>query len=509
MRKRRTSIAASPLLVGSVTVLVTIVAVFLAYNANAGLPFVPTYEVRAELPNGAKLIPGNAVRIGGDRVGQVTALEPRTVVRDGEPVTVAVAELELDKRVEPLPADTRVTVRPQSLLGLKYVELVPGRSKRPLAHGATIPLERAQAPVELEEVLSTFDAETRVAARAALEGYGDGLAGRGEAINRTLRDLNPLLRHLEPVMTALSDPGTGLARLVRALGAAAGQAAPVARVQAALFADAADTFAALARDERALEEAIARSPGTIDAAVSSLRVQRPLLASFAALSRELEPASAELARTVGPLQSALAAGAPALEGAPRTNELGRRALAQLDALAENPQTLVGLGQLHRTVDVTAPLVRFVAPVQLVCNYMNYYLGPLGTHQSEEVQGGTLERVRVTLGNLLQDNNLQSSTADRPADIPAGQDPQEARNLLGPLNRLATQFYGPSVTPDGKADCQAGQTGYMDGPLNTGGRYGPDEDGGRAVLLDPYTPGPRHGGTWVSRRLGIDSLEDVK
>ncbi len=65
------SLTASPLLVGAVTLLVAFVAVFLAYNANSGLPFVPTYDVKAELPTGAKLVKGNDVRVGGFRVGFV------------------------------------------------------------------------------------------------------------------------------------------------------------------------------------------------------------------------------------------------------------------------------------------------------------------------------------------------------------------------------------------------------------------------------------------------------
>ena len=44
-------VASSPAIVGAVTVLVVIVAVFLAYNANNGLPFVPTYRVSVEVPD--------------------------------------------------------------------------------------------------------------------------------------------------------------------------------------------------------------------------------------------------------------------------------------------------------------------------------------------------------------------------------------------------------------------------------------------------------------------------
>ena len=58
-------VASSPVLVGAVTVLVVIVAVFLAYNANNGLPFVSTYNLKARVPNADALVKGNEVRIGG------------------------------------------------------------------------------------------------------------------------------------------------------------------------------------------------------------------------------------------------------------------------------------------------------------------------------------------------------------------------------------------------------------------------------------------------------------
>ena len=63
------------MLVGAVTVLVTIVAVFLSYNANSGLPFVPTYDLKANLPNAAQLVKGFEVRIGGARVGVISKID--------------------------------------------------------------------------------------------------------------------------------------------------------------------------------------------------------------------------------------------------------------------------------------------------------------------------------------------------------------------------------------------------------------------------------------------------
>src|SRR3954471_19983432 len=67
----------SPILVGAVTCLVTVIAVFLSYNANQGLPFVPTYDVSVQLPDAAGLVAGNDVRIGGKRIGTITKISAR------------------------------------------------------------------------------------------------------------------------------------------------------------------------------------------------------------------------------------------------------------------------------------------------------------------------------------------------------------------------------------------------------------------------------------------------
>ena len=80
------SIAASPTMVGAVTTLIAIVGVFLAYNANNGLPFVPVYRVGIEVPDAARLGKNNEVRIGGHRVGVVESID---AIRSDEAQTTA------------------------------------------------------------------------------------------------------------------------------------------------------------------------------------------------------------------------------------------------------------------------------------------------------------------------------------------------------------------------------------------------------------------------------------
>jgi ABC-type transporter Mla subunit MlaD len=102
MRMRRSESAfLNPTLIGAITVLAAIVAVFLAYNANTGLPFVPTYDVHMQVPDAAELIVGNEVQIAGSHVGIVRDITP--VVHQGVPY--ADVTLQLEKQLQPLPVD--------------------------------------------------------------------------------------------------------------------------------------------------------------------------------------------------------------------------------------------------------------------------------------------------------------------------------------------------------------------------------------------------------------------
>jgi virulence factor Mce-like protein len=515
VRTPRPSLVASPVLVGAVTILVVIVAVFVSYNANQGLPFVPTYRLSAELENGSKLIPGNDVRAGGFRVGRVSDLTTERKRVDGVVRSIAVIEMDLDTQIEPLPVDSSLSVRARSALGLQYVDLVPGRSERSYRAGDTIPLSRTGGETgELEDLLDTFQPETRVAARTTLTGFGDALTGRGPALNIAIEELNPFVTHLTPVMRTLSDPDTELRNLFPALGATVAQVAPVASVQARWLASMADTFAAIGGDPQALRETIAESPPTLTAAISSLRVQTPFLARFADVSRRLQPAAAELPRSLPLINDALQAGIPAFRSTPELSGLLEELFVALEDLGENPNTLLALEDLRQGARVSRPALQYVAPYQTVCNYLNYFFTPLGTHQSEVVAGGTSERILAKLlgppTGSAQPNTLGSTESMRPADVPADQDPQDPQGIN--VQALHGQPGGPAVDARGRADCQDGQTGYLN-RLVTNGRYPPDTEaggfrgGGSHVVIDPNTPG-RAGGTYKARELGIGSVEDV-
>jgi ABC-type transporter Mla subunit MlaD len=490
-------------------VLIAIVAVFIAYNANQGLPFVPTYKLHARVPSGDKLVEGNEVRAGGFRVGIVKKITSKRETIDGRERPIALLDLELDKRVEPLARNSKLMIRPRSALGLKYVQIQPGNSKATFAQGDTIPLSNARKePLELEDVLATFPTRTRDDARASLQGFGSAIAGRGPDINVIIQELRPFLRHLTPVMKSLNDPQTELAGFFPRLGRAAAEAAPVAAVQAELFTNMADTFAAISHDPAALQQTIEESPPTLEASISSFRVQTPFLANFADTSRLLQPGTAELRRALPPLSAALRTGTPVLA---RTPELAGDLEGTFDALVDlgrDPNTILALRDLRTGVEVSTPAVQFVAPFQTLCNYAVYFLNPLGTHISQPVPGGTTERILAKLVPATQRNTMSDTHSTRPVDVPQGTDPQAS-----PVQQALHTQYGGGVSPygpDGTADCGSGQTGYPD-RLAADARYPPSSDpaqgGGSHIVVDTNTPG-NAGGTYVTRKLGLKKLGDL-
>ena len=534
MSRRRGSgnIAASPVLIGATTVLVALVAVFIAYNANAGLPFVPTYELKAELPSGGKLVKGNEVRVGGFRVGVVKEVKPIVKEVNGERRAIALATLNLDKKVEPLARDSKLRVRPRSALGLKYIEMRPGTSRATYQSGDTIPVKQASEPLEFEDLYSTFDPEARPHIQNATEGFGNAFAGRGQSINRAIEALNPFFRSLTPVMRNLADPDTELDQFFLQIGRASAQAAPVARTQALLFTDMADTFAAISADPRALQDTIEKAAPTMDVSINSFVVQRPFLADFTDLSARLRPAAAELPRSLPAINSAFKVGTPVLPRTVELNENLEKALVAAEDLFENPNTLLALRDLDTALTVSRPALEFIAPYQTVCNYWMYFVHPLGEMQSVVQTGptgaGTVLNQNVKEVNTDQQNNYASSTASRPWDIPSDQKPQDAQDKRGhDLFRLYAPPYQPAIDAQGNADCQLGQNGYPNGPLNDG-RYSPGDlldrsdsrglptpepervgKGGNGAIVPPDNNIPGlSGGTYRSRELGIDNLADV-
>jgi virulence factor Mce-like protein len=446
MKTRGGGIAGNPVLIGAATVLVILVAVFLSYNANKGLPFVPTYQVNAEVPSAAQLVVGNDVKIGGTRVGAVTTIKPKTL-RDG--TVIAVLGLTLDKDAGPLPKDSTLLVRSRSALGLKYVEITRGHSRQGYEDGDTIALAQAKTPVELDEFLNMFDEKTRAASQANLEGFGTALAGRGESLNTAIGAFRPLLTDIVPVMQNLSRPQTGLGTLIQELSDTAAIVAPAAETQASLFRNVDATMAALREVSRPyLQDSITEGKPALDAGIESLPRQRPFLANTEGLMRELRPGIRALRTAAPELSSALRTGTVVLPKTPPLNQRLNSLLQELKTFADDPLVPRGIKNTTNLVDSLKPTLDYLAPTQTVCNYLTLWFRNISSLLSEGDRNGTWQRFIIV--TTPQGPNNEGGPSSGPANGPSES------------NHLHINPYPNTAAPGQPRECEAGNEQFLAG-----------------------------------------------
>jgi virulence factor Mce-like protein len=472
---------ANPVLIGAITVLVLVVAVFLAYNANSGLPFVPTRELKVDIADASNLVIGNDVREGGFRVGLVSDLRP---IRLKNGATGAQLLLKLDQAHSKVPIDSTATILSRSLLGLKYVELHIGQARQVFADGGTLPIKQTTVPVQVDDVFNTFTARTRDSIQRDLYGFGNTLAARGSALNDTIASLPELLTHLQPVAAYLSDPSTQLTRFFTTLNASVSAVRPESNTLVSLFGDVSTTFQAITRDPAAYEATIAEAPSTLDTSTDSLRAQQPFLADLTTLGHALTPATAELTASLPDITPAIEAGTHTLARAPALNSKLQDTMNALRDLAVNPGTNMALNALRDTVGTLNPMIRYLGPYVTVCNSWNYWWTFLSEHISEETTVGFAQRALFNQPNPIQPNNVGTQGATAPVNGGIADSP------LGGNAYLHAPNYGAAIDNQGNADCEIGQRGYPK-RLNA---FDPQQ---RKLVVDPHTPGDQ-GQTFAGR-----------
>ncbi len=447
-------VASSPVIVGAVTVLVVIVAVFLAYNANNGLPFVSTYNLTARVPNANALVKGNEVRIGGARVGVVKKVVP---VQTGDGGVAAELSLSLDKSVQPLPANSTMIVRPKSPLGLKYLQIVPGDSPEGFAAGETIPLSSARPePVDIDQFFDMFDEETRTSIQRGLAGFGNAFAGRGPQLNAFFAVLREAVESGQPALANLVAPSTDFGGFWRALENLSATIAPVAAEQASMFVALDRTFAAFARVSRPyIQETISKGPETLDVATEALPALRPFLRDSERFFAALKPGAKALAETSPTIAAALRAGIPALNESPKLNAQLPPTADALLAFQESPGVFNGLDLLIDTNDLLGPAIRFIGPAQTTCNYLTIAFRNLANASSEgNPLGGWVNAIAF---EAPEGPNSEGGPASAPA------------NGGGPNNRnhLHTNPYPNTASPGQPKECEAGNELYEAGKTRIG------------------------------------------
>lgn len=268
--------------VGCAGLLLAGVTFYIGYEAAYSVPGRGYYDLQAEFVDANNLANHYEIRMGGVRAGQV--LHPR--VENGK----ALVDLRLEDQFKPLPVDSKLQVRLRSAVGVRYLEIIPGKSKQMLADGERIKADRTVPSVALDEVLGTFDKDTRARTQTLLRELGNGVNDRGIDINDAIRDAPGFLDDVASVSKTITDrPGRVMSGFIRNGNNAAGA-----------FDDARqDIVDGFEPEQQALEiftearDSVGRTLDTAGPSLASLSRTLPtvdgLLRETAALARESRP----------------------------------------------------------------------------------------------------------------------------------------------------------------------------------------------------------------------------
>jgi virulence factor Mce-like protein len=329
--------------------------VYLLLQAGVRLPGSSRQQAYVTLPDGFQLVPQSDIREAGVKVGRVTSVDYQ-LSAGGTQSRVGIA-LDHPYRVY---RNASVQLRTKTLVGENYLDLSPGTpAAGPLAEGATLPVASAVPSVQLDQVLSTFDAHTRARVQQDLQSLGAGLDGHGTDLSLMLGAAGQTGRLGDSVLGVLDRQRRQVGAVVHNVSAvlqAFGNQTQAVRTLAAQ-ADAA-AGAAAARDSQ-LAAALRLLPGTLAQARTTVtqvggfaQRQTPVVADLAGVTRQATPLLVELGPTAQRTRALFAA-------LPSAMRRARPLLAQLEPLTRTlDPAVVALDSLLRQAD---PALTYLAP----------------------------------------------------------------------------------------------------------------------------------------------------
>jgi virulence factor Mce-like protein len=390
---RTSSRATNYTLIGSVVILVATIATVISFSATTGLPFVPRYKLTVELPDAGRLNVGAPVRVGGAQVGIVKAVHAVGPTRTHP--SFARADLAIDPKLAPLPADSSVRLRPISILGGKYVSIDLGTSKRTLPDGKPLPLARSVKTVDIDQALRIFGPRTRRALQGTVTGFGDALVGRGTALGETIGSFDHLVLPLGRVADTLAAPSTRLPRFFDSGARLAAALAPVGPQLHGLIRHAGPSFAALRGTDGALGDVIEDTPRLERAVTPALGEIEPILADATVVSRNLGRGTRRLPQALSAIDTSIRAARPALELSPDVARRLQSVFVTLRGVATDPATTGSLRILTDTVQIVTPLLRTVNPAQTVCNVLGLVIRNYAAVRGQGDANGSFARSSLT------------------------------------------------------------------------------------------------------------------
>jgi phospholipid/cholesterol/gamma-HCH transport system substrate-binding protein len=300
----------SPVAIGLIVAILFVVGFYLGFTKR--VPFTSRgYELHATFENATTLTPNSLVRIAGVNVGKVSSVEAKG--------NMAEATFNVEEDALPIHEDATIKLRPRLFLeGNFFLDLHPGSPSAPeVDSGSTIPTTQTATAVQIDEILTALQSDTRANLKQALKGYGDalnavptasedavqdpavqGLTG-AQAINETFRYGGKAGRTSAIVNQAfLGQHPHDLSGLIRAQRDLFAKLASTDGALSDLITNFNVTAGAFASESANLSASISELAPTLQAAEPSLRHLNDALPWARRLARESLPGIQELPATI-------------------------------------------------------------------------------------------------------------------------------------------------------------------------------------------------------------------
>lgn len=238
---------------------------------------------------------GQTVAISGVTIGEIGSVN---LVNGRGRVTVKIRR-EFTGRIH---TDASAALRSRTPLQDMVIQLDPGTKNAPLLpEGANIPATRTMTPVELDEILSEFDVDTRAYLAILLQQGAKGLKGEGGMeLGQVLKKFEPTTVYSARIAKALKSRNAEAARAVTNLARVSDALGKNQDALGTFISSSAETFSAIADRDQDLAGIVKKSP-------EALKNTADVLETAGKLSSDLGQASRTLERPTAKLDSGLAA----------------------------------------------------------------------------------------------------------------------------------------------------------------------------------------------------------
>jgi phospholipid/cholesterol/gamma-HCH transport system substrate-binding protein len=165
----------TPLRAGAIALVVVLLVVYFGFTKD--VPFTHGFQVKGVFTSAVSIRANSPVRIAGVNVGKVKSVDR---FDDSD---LSVVTMEIDSKGLPVHKDATMAIRPRIFLeGNFFVDVKPRSPSSPtLDSGDTVPVSQTSTPVQLDEVLTALQGDTRSDLQSLLDGYGEALEGKPAA----------------------------------------------------------------------------------------------------------------------------------------------------------------------------------------------------------------------------------------------------------------------------------------------------------------------------------------